>query len=107
MTDVILALRNATIRGHGEILFEDLNFEIRKGERWAVVGESGDEKTAFLDTVAGKLIVSKGQLSMPFLAVDEEGIEASQNIPPYDSRLVAQVSSQQHFQHLSRANYYY
>lgn len=106
MTDVLLALRNVTVRSRGEIVFDALNFSMQKGGQWAVVGENGEAKTAFLDAIAGRLIVSKGEMAMPFLLEHSSAGEA-QNIPPYGFWLVAQVSAQQHFQRLSNANYYY
>lgn len=106
MTDPLLSIRSATIRSRGSVVFDALNFEVQKGEQWAVIGEDGEEKTAFLDALTGRLIVSKGELCMPFL-LEQLPAENTHRIPPFDASLVAQVSSQQHFQRLSNANYYY
>lgn len=103
MTDTLLSLDNVTVRSRGEVVFEGLDFSVKKGEQWAIVSESAEDKSLFLDALAGKLIVSKGTLSMPFLL---DG-ETEKELPLYASSLVAEVASRWHFQRLSHANYYY
>jgi ABC-type multidrug transport system fused ATPase/permease subunit len=43
-------------------IFENLNFEIKKGERVALVGDSGSGKSTFLDLMTGFIFPSKGQI---------------------------------------------
>ena len=43
-------------------IFENLNFEIKKGQRVALVGDSGSGKSTFLDLITGFIFPSKGQI---------------------------------------------
>src|SRR5262249_26599981 len=45
-------------------LFEHVNFEIRYGQRWAVLGPNGSGKTTLLRLMAGELDPSSGVMSL-------------------------------------------
>jgi ATP-binding cassette subfamily F protein 3 len=46
----------------GEKLFDSLNFEIRKGDRIAVIGKNGRGKTTLLNVLAGELASNAGSI---------------------------------------------
>ena len=60
-----LALLDATI-GYGpsasEVILRQLNFQIGKGECFAIIGPSGSGKTSLLKALAGLIIPQAGQL---------------------------------------------
>ncbi|MGQ1888809.1 ATP-binding cassette domain-containing protein [Thermophagus sp. OGC60D27] len=58
----ILTIHNACIKFRSRILFENLNFSIRRGEHWAIVGPGGAGKTALLKTIAGDFFVAGGEV---------------------------------------------
>jgi molybdate transport system ATP-binding protein len=52
---VLVALRGACVIAGGRELLRDINWELREGEHWGVVGANGAGKTSFLKLVAGEL----------------------------------------------------
>ena len=49
--DTVIALRNVTLRYGGHTIFENLNWEVHRGERWALMGRNGSGKSALLSLV--------------------------------------------------------
>ena len=62
----LLTIENATVKQRQEVLFENLDFELIKGQHWAIVGESGSGKSALLKTFAGKHYLTKGKIEHHF-----------------------------------------
>lgn len=106
MSDIIFSFENLSIRNYNKIIFEDLNFHLRKGEHWALVGQSGSGKTVFLDAVAGKTSFPKGAAGYPLF---EEYIKKYRNDDPTFNKfkLISQVSSRHHFRNLSNTTDFY
>lgn len=46
--------------------FENLEFIWKKGQQWAIIGQSGKELTAFLETLRGNTVVSSGEIHRHF-----------------------------------------
>jgi molybdate transport system ATP-binding protein len=66
--DLILSLDNATVvRPGGEVLFRSLNWTVREGETWAVVGPVGSGKTSLAGTLTGRHRLETGTLTWPLL----------------------------------------
>ncbi len=65
-SDSLLEIHSARVLQGGSQLFENLNFTWRKGQHWAIVGNSGKELTAFLETLRGHGILSSGEVKRPF-----------------------------------------
>lgn len=103
----LLSLTSVTIRNVNDIIFEDLNFQVKSGEHWALVGRSGSGKSALLEAIAGKLSISKGEVEHPLL---DPVVAAGREADPLFNwhRLVAYVSARHHFRSLSNtSNFYY
>lgn len=64
--DILLKINSAKILHGGTQLFEKLNFSWKKGQHWAIFGNSGVELTAFLETLRGQTIVTFGEIIRPF-----------------------------------------
>ncbi len=64
--DSLIFLKSLVVQQADARLFENLNFDWRRGQHWAVIGESGKELTAFLETLRGNTILSSGIIQRPF-----------------------------------------
>lgn len=62
----IIKLSNVNVRSARKLLFNDLNFEVKLGEHWALIGAGGTGKTALLETLAGNFNVTGGHIERPF-----------------------------------------
>ncbi len=49
----IISLRNVTLRYGEHTIFENLNWEVHRGERWALHGRNGSGKSALLGLICG------------------------------------------------------
>lgn len=52
---IIIKAENVTIKNGGLTILRDLNFSIRRGEQWAVTGNSGSGKTSLAHALVGRL----------------------------------------------------
>ncbi|WP_317195125.1 ATP-binding cassette domain-containing protein [Algoriphagus oliviformis] len=64
--ETLIEVRNAKILHGGSQQFDQLTFTWKKGQHWAIIGNSGKELTAFLETLLGHTVVSAGEISRPF-----------------------------------------
>lgn len=60
---------------HRSIL-QDLNFEIRRGEKVAIVGENGSGKTTLLNLLLGLCRATSGEILIDGIPIQEYNIEA-------------------------------
>ena len=101
-----LCLENITVKSLNKVLFTNLNFNMNKGEHWAIVGESGSGKTAFLSTIAGILNVTKGRIYHAYF----ERFKQQKNIDdPFFGihQVVSFVQQKHHFRNLSNTGEFY
>lgn len=63
---ILIQLADAQVHFRGTTLGEKLNFTWKKGEQWAVYGDSGKSLTGILETLLGKTLLSQGSLETPF-----------------------------------------
>ncbi len=59
----VVTLKNATVKQKNRLLFNNLNFTIKKGQHWAIVGPAGSGKTTLLQILADRHFVSKGTIT--------------------------------------------
>ena len=52
---ILLQIQHLSIVRGAATILHDLNFTIRKGEQWAVVGNSGSGKTTFASAITGRI----------------------------------------------------
>lgn len=89
---------DATFRGPLGPVFAHTTLAFRPGERWAVVGPSGGEKSLFFSALMGKLPLLAGQLRHPFLAGDPRFADSVFGVLPPGS--LALASMEEHRQWL-------
>jgi molybdate transport system ATP-binding protein len=58
----VFSFTNVSVRKFDTPVLFDLNWEVRLGEQWAVVGGNGAGKTTLLETLAGRWATAQGQL---------------------------------------------
>lgn len=62
-TTPMISVRNMTFRyGHGLPIFEHFNWEVERGEAWAVIGPSGCGKSTLLYLLDGLLFPTSGDI---------------------------------------------
>ncbi|MFC6998955.1 ATP-binding cassette domain-containing protein [Rufibacter roseus] len=61
-----LSLRNVSARYANHTVLSQLNWQVQKGEQWAVVGESGSGKSSLLKAIAGQIGLAQGQIDYGF-----------------------------------------
>lgn len=61
-----LSLEHITVRYIDKTLFANLDWEIKKGEQWAITGPGGSGKSALLNTIAGKFNIINGTIRYHF-----------------------------------------
>lgn len=103
MNTTILAFNNITVRSLNQVIFKDLSFEIRENENWALIGESGSGKSALLETIAGRLGVSKGHIDHTYFD-SRQGVAGE--LVNWHKR-VSFVSSRHSFRNLSNTTEFY
>ncbi len=62
----LLTISSAQVLTKGKQVFESLDFSWEDGQQWAVIGNSGAELTAFIETIRGNSVVPKGDIVRPF-----------------------------------------
>ena len=89
---------DATFRGPLGPVFAHTTLAFRPGERWAVVGPSGGDKSFFFSALMGKLPLLGGHLRHPFLAGDPRFADSIFGVLPPGS--LALASMEEHRQWL-------
>ena len=74
MSDVILSLEKATKLYSGVPAIEDVDFELRRGEIHALVGENGAGKSTLTKVMAGVVTLTTGKMKI-------DGAEAAPGTP--------------------------
>jgi molybdate transport system ATP-binding protein len=75
----LLSINSASIQFKAQQAFENLEFNWKEGQHWAIIGSSGWELTAFIESIRGNTVVSKGEIIRPFaMAYSAEKSEAKE-----------------------------
>ncbi len=106
MSIALLSIQNITVRYLDLTLFTDLNFNINKGEHWALVGESGSGKSALLQTIAGRFNIVGGTIHHHYF---EDFLKQypDDNAHLTYHKLIALVSPKHSFRNLSNTTEFY
>ncbi|MEO8885901.1 MAG: ABC transporter ATP-binding protein, partial [Mucilaginibacter sp.] len=92
----IVSIQHITVRFLNNTIFTNLNFEVNKGESWALIGESGSGKSVLLQTIAGNLNVTNGEIAYDFIQTQSAG-----------HKPIALVEPRHHFRNLSNTTEFY
>jgi len=106
MNTPLLSINNAVLKLGNTSVFTVLNFQVNKGENWALVGESGSGKSALLQIIAGKFHLSGGSIRYYF---HEDFLKKNiiEDAHLTFHRLIAFVESKHHFRNLSNTSDFY
>jgi molybdate transport system ATP-binding protein len=103
----LISIQKATVKQFDKVVFENLDFEWGSGQHWAILGQSGVELTAFLDTVLGKTMVTSGIILRPFSKEYQHQKSEAGEVNSFRD-LIATVSQQYTFKNKSNIqNFYY
>lgn len=104
--DSLLTIRGASILFKGQHAFEHLDFQWNTGQHWAIIGNSGWELTAFIESIRGNTVVSKGAISRPF--AQDYTLAKSQSKEVHSFRdLIAYVSQKYEIRNKSHQQNFY
>lgn len=62
--DKIISLENVSLRRNGQVILNDINWNINEDEHWAVLGLNGSGKTSLLNIVSGYLFPTTGEVTV-------------------------------------------
>jgi cell division transport system ATP-binding protein len=60
MSEIVVSIRNANIYQGGNLILEDVSFDVSKGEFVYLIGKTGTGKSSLLKTLYGELPLEKG-----------------------------------------------
>lgn len=105
---IVYQLQQVSVQYHGKKLFNKLDFTVRDGETWALVGPAGSGKSSLLKALAGELPVSGGLQILNFYEKYKDDSNAIIS-PVFTWRnLISFVDARHHFTNLSNTeNFYY
>lgn len=106
MCTPILSVQSASIQFKGQQAFDQLNFEWREGQQWAIIGSSGWELTAFIESIRGNTVVSQGEISRPFGTAYAEEKTQSKEVHSFRD-LIAYVSQKYEIRNKSHQQNFY
>jgi molybdate transport system ATP-binding protein len=103
MAESVVELEHATVVRGGRVVLSALNWSVREGEAWAVVGPTGSGKTTLAEVLTGRLSPAGGAVRWPLL----ERLRAAGRKADYPSQVVAHVTFKEESRLFSYAGHYY
>ncbi len=64
MDDFIINMKNISWKNGNRYILKKINWTVKKGEHWAILGLNGSGKTSLLNLINGYIWPSKGQISV-------------------------------------------
>lgn len=61
---MVIDVKNVSVTRDSVYILKEINWTVRKGEHWAILGLNGSGKTTLLNMINGYLFPSKGELSV-------------------------------------------
>jgi iron complex transport system ATP-binding protein len=61
---IILRLRDVTVRRGDKTILDSINWQVRRGEHWVILGANGSGKTSLLNTLTAYLTISQGEFEL-------------------------------------------
>lgn len=104
--DRLIEIHAATILHAGIQQFENLHFSWRKGQHWAIIGNSGGELTAFLETLRGHTVIKSGEILRPFAREYSRQKESGGEVHSFRD-LIAYVSQKYELKNRSNQQNFY
>ena len=90
---IALEVRNITKRFPGVLANDRVNFDLRKGEIHALLGENGAGKTTLMNIIYGLYTPNEGE----FFIAGDDGLQQAQIRTPHDAILAGIGMVHQHF----------
>ncbi|WP_229311411.1 ATP-binding cassette domain-containing protein [Larkinella rosea] len=84
----LLTLQNATVRRPTGLVLQHIDWTLKTGEHWAVLGPTSSGKSSFLDTLSGRLPVSGGHYTHP-VGVLRDMVEQVANDYQFDRQVAS------------------
>jgi len=63
LPETVLSIEHLRVRRQGKTVLQNINWRIRRGEQWAVLGPNGSGKTTLLGAIAGRLPTAAGGIT--------------------------------------------
>lgn len=60
----LISLKNVTWKREGRSILNEINWEVKEGEQWAVLGLNGSGKTSLLNIISSYLFPTKGEVNV-------------------------------------------
>lgn len=61
----MIIFENVTLQRNDFTILENISFEMKKNEHWAIIGPNGSGKSTLLDAISGKLFPRNGKIQKP------------------------------------------
>src|SRR3989338_5190965 len=80
-----ISLKGVTIRAHEHTLFENLDWEIKSGEQWAVIGPNGSGRSSLMLVIAGTLPISGGEIKRSTEDIEYVSFDTQRKLLPHET----------------------
>jgi molybdate transport system ATP-binding protein len=106
MNPPLITVDHISVKFLNNQLFSNLNFELSKGQNWAITGKSGSGKSVLLQAIAGNIGVNGGSIIYHFMD-DVHKQELPGNALLTFHRFIAFAGARHHFKTLSNTSDFY